>query len=438
MIKDNLPVAVIGAGPIGLAAAAHLSKRKIPFLVLEAGSQIAHNVRDWGHVSMFSPWEYNLDRASVKILSTYNWKKPLDRAIPTGAELVENYLLPLSETDEIKPHVRLNSKVIAISRRRINKIKNYSRERAPFVLRVETNYSLEIIHARAIIDASGTWHNPNPSGADGLPAIGEHALNDEIFYGIPDILGKARKKYKNKDVAVIGSGHSAINTLLELSDLKQRSKDVTTSWILTKAKVEDAYGGLDDDELPGRGKVGMRIKELVESKQIIVHTPFFVEEFGEVRGKIAIKGQYETAGVVLADEVIVATGLRPELTFLQELRISLDTSLECPTKLAPLIDPNIHSCGSVDPHGEVELRHPEKDFYIVGMKSYGRAPTFLLATGYEQVRSVVAGIAGDWDEARNVNLSLPESGVCGVPKAIDPNSYENEHIETIEADHSCC
>jgi hypothetical protein len=72
----------------------------------------------------------------------------------------------------------------------------------------------------------------------------------------------------------------------------------------------------------------------------------------------------------------------------------------------------VHSCGSVPPHGEAELRHPEAGFYVVGMKSYGRAPTFLMLTGYEQVRSVVAAIAGDMEAARNVELVLPATGVC--------------------------
>jgi hypothetical protein len=112
------------------------------------------------------------------------------------------------------------------------------------------------------------------------------------------------------------------------------------------------------------------------------------------------------------DEIIAATGFRPDLEPLSELRLGLDPAVESPLALASLIDPNIHSCGSVPPHGAEELQHPESDFYIVGMKSYGRAPTFLMLTGYEQVRSVAAAIAGDWEAAREVRLVLPETGVC--------------------------
>ena len=98
---------------------------------------------------------------------------------------------------------------------------------------------------------------------------------------------------------------------------------------------------------------------------------------------------------LFVDRIVVATGFRPDLSFLGEIRIALDPVVEAPPALAPLIDPNFHSCGTVPAHGITELAHPEPGFTIVGSKSYGRAPTFLMATGYEQVRSVVADIAGD-------------------------------------------
>ena len=116
------------------------------------------------------------------------------------------------------------------------------------------------------------------------------------------------------------------------------------------------------------------------------------------------------------DELIVGTGFRPDLSMLSELRLGLDPALDCPTTLAPLIDPNEHSCGTVRPHGARELAHPEAGFYIAGMKAYGRAPTFLALTGYEQVRSIIADIAGDKEAAARVELVLPETGVCsGAP-----------------------
>ena len=120
---------------------------------------------------------------------------------------------------------------------------------------------------------------------------------------------------------------------------------------------------------------------------------------------------------VAADEIIACTGFRPNLEMLNEVRLGLDSWLECTPALAPLIDPNEHSCGTVRPHGARELAHPEKNFFVVGMKSYGRAPTFLLATGYEQARSVVAFLAGDFEAAARVELELPETGVCNTTAA---------------------
>nr|GLK37369.1 hypothetical protein GCM10017611_42310 [Rhodococcus wratislaviensis] len=113
------------------------------------------------------------------------------------------------------------------------------------------------------------------------------------------------------------------------------------------------------------------------------------------------------------DQVVVLTGFRPDLSWLSEIRLGLDPVLQAPVELAPLIDPNVHSCGTVYPHGVAELSHPEPNVFLVGMKSYGRAPTFLAMTGYEQVRSIAAVLAGDHDAAARVELTLPETGVCG-------------------------
>jgi hypothetical protein len=126
--------------------------------------------------------------------------------------------------------------------------------------------------------------------------------------------------------------------------------------------------------------------------------------------------------------MIVATGFRPDVAMLREVRLSLDPWLECAAKIGPLIDPNIHSCGTVRPHGAMELAHPETDFYIAGIKSYGRAPTFLLATGHEQVRSITAALAGDREAASRVELELPETGVCS----------SRPTARTMVAASSCC
>ncbi len=434
-MKTNLPILIVGAGPIGLAAAAHCSIRKLPFLVIEAG-EVGENVRSWSHVAMFSPWEYNLDKAACDLLTKEGWQKPELHLNPSGADLLRLYLEPLSQLPAIAPHLKLHTKVLAIARKSIPKVKNAHRQAAPFLIKLQSQeqptYTIE---ARAVIDASGTWQNPGPIGASGLFAQGEETVKNKVFYGIPDVLNTHKNRFFDKHVAVVGGGHSAINVLLELADLKRKSAPV---WIMTKSRIEDAYGGLGDDELPGRGKLGLRIQELVTSGNIKVVTPFFIDEMKSDQNKIQLRGRnLEGPQTLTVDEIVANTGTRPDLSFLRELRIQLHPALECPHRLGPLIDPNIHSCGTVAPHGEAELRHPEKDFYIVGMKSYGRAPTFLLATGYEQGRSVVAALAGDWEAARKVQLRLPQTGVCGVQSAPDPNKQATTS-NTGRLQNPCC
>jgi cation diffusion facilitator CzcD-associated flavoprotein CzcO len=422
MDTTTLPVAIIGAGPVGLAAAAHLIQRGETPLLFEAGPAIGASVRSWGHVHLFSPWRWCVDKAAVALLEAHGWQQPDPDQLPTGQELVEQYLLPLAQTPALRSQIHLNARVVAVSRRRIDKMKDAGRTNAPFVLQVAINGEEERFLARAVIDASGSWATPNPIGADGLLAPGEAANADLIAYGIPDVCGQARPRYVGKHVAVVGGGHSAINAILDLVDLQADDPATRITWILRKSNVAATYGGLENDQLPGRGQLGMRIKQLVEASAVEVVTPFFTTRLERVGEQLRIIGETpQGERSLVVDQVIGATGARPDLSFLRELRLDLHSSVEAPSAIAPLIDPNLHSCGSVPPHGEKELRHPEAGFYMVGMKSYGRAPTFLLATGYEQVRSVVAALVGDWQAAAEVQLELPETGVCGVPASVDAN-----------------
>ncbi|HMN27311.1 MAG TPA: NAD(P)-binding domain-containing protein [Caldilineaceae bacterium] len=422
MDHTTLPVAIIGAGPVGLAAAAHLLQRGETPILFEAGPAIGANVRSWAHVQLFSPWRWCVDRAAVALLEAHGWQHPDPDELPTGQDLVERYLLPLAQLPALRSQIHLNARVVAVSRRRIDKMKDAGRTNAPFVLQVAVNGQEERFLARAVIDASGTWATPNPVGADGLLAPGELVSAEHIAYGIPDVRGQDRMRYLGKRVAVVGGGHSAINAILELVDLQADDPATQISWILRKAHVAASYGGLENDQLPGRGRLGLRIKQLVEAGAVEVLTPFFITRLERAGEQVRLSG--ETAQgerSLLVDQVIGATGSRPDLSFLRELRLDLHSGVEAPSAIAPLIDPNVHSCGSVPPHGEKELRHPEPGFYMVGMKSYGRAPTFLLATGYEQVRSVVAALVGDWQAAAEVKLELPETGVCGLPASVDAN-----------------
>ncbi|WP_336863061.1 FAD-dependent oxidoreductase [Peribacillus frigoritolerans] len=435
--KSALPVAIIGGGPVGLAAAAHLLKKGEKFIVLEAGDSVGSSMLEWGHVRMFSPWQYNIDKVAKELLENAGWTSPNENALPTGHELVVEFLLPLSNLPEIKEQIILQAKVVGVAKKAHDKLKTGKRDTVPFQLYVEVNGDTQVIEAKAVIDSSGTWTNPNPILSNGIWTNAERELHNQIHYGIPNI-EQLENRYQNKTTMVIGSGHSAINALLDLATLQQKFTDTKIYWVLRKKQIHEVYGGQENDGLVARGELGIRIQQLVESGRINILTPFHINGVYPTNDKIAVVGELDGEEFTLSDidEIVVSTGFRPDTSFLNEIRINLDSAVESIEALAPLIDPNIHSCGTVRPHGEQELRHPEKNFYIVGMKSYGRAPTFLLATGYEQVRSVVAYLTGDVEAAKEVHLELPETGVCSVNLA--SNSCDSDLPANETKDGSCC
>ena len=413
----NLPVAVVGAGPVGLAAAAHLVRYQQPFIVLEAGSEPGAAIRQWGHVTTFSPWRYMVDGAARELLEGSGWQHPDFDTLPTGHDLVDRFVSPLAQHPAIAPHVRYQARVTSVGRKDFDKVRTKGRDQQPFEVRLESG---DVIEARAVIDASGTWQHPNPAASGGVPVPGEREHADRIAYGIPDVGGRDRSRYAGKRVLVVGSGHSAFNVILDLLRLAEQAPGTAIVWAMRRDTLDTVWGGGASDALAARGELGQRTKRAVESGRIRVLTPFRIRSIAKLGEALTIAGAVRgDETTITVDEVVVCTGFRPGLDMLKEVRLSIDPWLECSAALGPLIDPNEHSCGTVRPHGARELAHAEKDFYIVGMKSYGRAPTFLLATGYEQARSVVAMLAGDVEAAARVELVLPETGVCNTTASVD-------------------
>lgn len=441
-VRTRFPVVIVGAGPIGLAAAAHLIERGETPVVLEAGPSAGTSLRTWSHVRLFSPWRYNLDRASVALLEDTGWSAPDPEAYPTGGDVVRDYLEPLAATDALRDAIRYRTRVTGIARSRMGKVRTGGRGDVPFDIHVETPEGENVVRARAVIDASGTWHTPSWAGGNGLPALGEREASDRIVYGIPDVLGRDRKRYAGKRTLVVGSGHSAFQVLLDLSALASDEPATRPVWALRRSRFGDVFGGGDRDALPARGALGARLQSEARGGRLEVHRGVVVERIERDGNHLVVAGgEHCITGI---DEIVVATGSRPDVGMLRELRVSLDPALECASALAPMIDPNVHGCGSVRPHGEGELRNPEPDFYVAGVKSYGRAPTFLLMTGYEQVRSIVAALAGDMVAAADVRLVLPETGVClgggpdVPPLIVEPRaSARCDPGETVTAT-SCC
>jgi thioredoxin reductase len=408
----DLPVLVIGAGPVGLAAAAQLAERDLPFTVVEAGDGPAATVRQWAHVRLFSPWRFNIDAAARRLLADAGWVEPDPDVLPTGGQLAADYLQPLADLPALKPFVRYGVPVVAVTRAGMDRVRSTGRDGTPFLVRLADGTDLL---ARAVIDASGTWTTPNVLGASGIPAHGEPDAASHVEHALPDVLGADRHRFAGNRTLVVGAGHSAANTLLSLAELAGQVTGTSVVWAIRSTSAARTYGGGAADALPARGALGSRLRAHVDSGAIELHTGFAVDRLESTSdGRVAVSSVAGTdaARRIVADRIVAATGFRPDHSFVSELRLDLDPILGSTRALAPLIDPNLHSCGTVPPHGVDELTHPEPGFYAIGVKSYGRAPTFLLATGYEQARSVVAALAGDWTAARDVQLDLPETGVC--------------------------
>lgn len=404
---SELPVAVIGAGPEGLAAAAHLLERGLEPLVLEAGDGPASAVREWGHVRLFSPWPELVDGAAKRLLEPSGWVAPAE-GYPTGAEWIARYLAPLANA--LGARIRFGARVTGVSRKGRDRLAGAGRDGQPFTVHVTGPGGEEQrVVARAVIDASGTWRRPNPAGADGLPALGERAAAGLIRYQIPDFT--APEPFAGRHTVVLGAGHSAATAVIELARIAEANPGTTVTWVLRRGITGGTFGGGTADQLPQRGALGLRAKQAVTDGLANLVTGFRTERI-RLDGGRAVLAAEDGRELPPADAVVVLTGFRPDLSFLSEMRLDLDPVLQAPRKVAPGIDPNLHSCGTATPTLARDLAHPEPGLYLVGMKSYGRAPTFLAMTGYEQVRSVAAELAGDHEAAARSELVLPDTGVC--------------------------
>ena len=399
-------VAVIGAGPVGLAAGARLSNGGLRFIVLEAGESAAASVRQWGHVRMFSPWAANIDSVAAELLDETGWKQPPE-GTPNGRDLYERYLSQLSALQPLRDAIRLNAEVVAVGRHRLDKTPTDRRAETPFALMLRSG---EHILARHVLDASGTWRTPNPLGAGGYPLT--HENEAPIVYGPPDSRGALRHRYAGKRVLVVGAGHSAMHAMLDLLQLKAETGAGSIIWALRRDRLVKTDA--DADPLGERAALNARARAAMTSNDLEVLAPFAIHALRPDAEGVEVFGEGQNGPhSVRVDEIIAATGFRPNLAMTREVRLRIDPWLEAPEKLAVLIDPNINtSCNSVPVHGADELAHPDSEYFIVGMKSYGRAPTFLLSTGYKQVASAIARIRGE-PEPMQRSACAPAVASCG-------------------------
>ncbi|HSI67094.1 MAG TPA: NAD(P)-binding domain-containing protein [Planococcus sp. (in: firmicutes)] len=399
----ELPIGIIGAGPIGLAAAAHLYKQGLPFYVFESGAQVGANFLDYKHVRLFSPWLYNIDPASKEILKRSGWVEPVEKRLPYARDIYTDYLEPLSKTPELEPHIHLSSRVVSIGRKHIDKSRTKERSNNPFVISAIQNGALTTYEVRAVIDASGTWQTPNPLMSGGYYTPAEEQAKGSINYGIPDVLGKDKERYQGKHTLVVGSGHSAINTVIQLGQLKERAPDTKISWVIRKPDFE-FIAALSKNRFLAQYKLGEKIERLMSKQSIECFSSFYIEGLHESNGKLTVTGANKER-VEEIDEIVVNTGSRPDIELFREIQTSLHASAECAEGISKLL---FEKKGVVQPHGERFLRHMEEDFYIIGTKSYGRASSFFLMNGFEQARSIAAYLNGNIEESEEIQIKFPD------------------------------
>jgi thioredoxin reductase len=399
-------LAIVGAGPIGIEAALAALDLGFDVHVFERGEVGTHPLA-WGHVRMFTPWRMDVGPVTRAHLARAGWSAPPDDGCPTGRELTERVLEPAAALPELKDRVHTHAQVVAIGRRGVLKgerIADPSRREQPFRLLVRDAGGREnLIHAFAVIDASGTYGAPNHAGTGGIPARGEQYLAPQMSYHLDDVRGLRRARYAGKHTLVIGGGASAATVVTDLAALADEAEGTACTWV-TRAPLEALFPEQADDPLPVRAALHARSRELARGGHPAVRHVGGVEvegfEYNSATHKYRV--QLTRGDETLheeADQVIVNAGFGPDDSLYRELQVHECYASRGPMKLsAALLDAMggaSGDCTTVPSFGVDALLNPEPDFFIVGAKSYARYDSFLLETGYRQVADVLARLASD-------------------------------------------
>ena len=234
-------------------------------------------MQSWGHTRLFSPWDVLVDEAAARLLDKAGWEAPAAKRLPYGRDLVADYLVPLSETPELAPRIRYDSRVTAVSRQGMDRTRSNNRGSVPFLLRVQTSTGTTEQLARAVIDASGTYSTPNGLLSSGLPPIAATDVAGQITHALPDVLGADRARFAGKHTLVVGAGHSAANTLLKLAQLAAEEPGTTITWAVRSVSPVRVFGSAND-ELAARGQLGTAVHDLVRAGKIALVDRFEIDD----------------------------------------------------------------------------------------------------------------------------------------------------------------
>jgi len=386
-------IAILGAGPTGLEAALAAADAGFPFTVYEAAPSIAGNVRSWGHVRLFTPWEMNVSPRMRRHLETAGREVPGGAECPTGSELAERLLAPVAALPEIAPHLRLGTRVLGVGREGLLKheeIATAARGSRPFRILLGDAAGREWTEkADVVIDATGTWGQPNSLGDAGIPAPGERVFAREIRRDIPDVSREA-DDWAGKTILLAGAGHSAQTAVRDLAALAQRSPSTRVIWALRNPN--SSWGMREGDPLPQRAGLAAEAAALAggASPAVEVHAGAVVEEITKPKGRFEVVLR-NGAGPerVTVDRILSLTGSVGDHGLYRQLQVHECYATCGPIKLsAALLGAGSADCLAQTTHGADTLTNPEPGFFILGAKSYGRNNTFLMRVGWEQVGEV--------------------------------------------------
>jgi hypothetical protein len=431
-------LAIVGAGPIGLEAALAAADAGLPFTLYEAGPEAAANLRAWGHVRLFTPWDMNVSPRMRRHLEAAGEAPPAGDACPTGSELAE-LCRRVAALPEVAPRLRLGTRVQAVGREGLLKheeIATAERGRRPFRLLLAADGGRTgegaaprrewIEHAGVVIDATGTWGHPNSLGDGGIPAPGERQLGGEIRRAIPDLAREAAD-WAGRTVLLAGAGASAQTAARDLAQLARTAPGTRVIWALRRA--EPSWGSPPHDPLPERARLAAVARELAggESPAVAAERGVVVEgvekiarggpvgdlghsgdsgEDGGPEGRFVVtlrRASAPASGVgrepgngalqVTVDRVLSLTGAVGDHQLYRQLQVHECYATSGPIKLsAALLGAAAGDCLEQTSHGVEALTNPEPGFFILGSKSYGRNNAFLLRVGWEQVAEVFAAL----------------------------------------------
>jgi thioredoxin reductase len=382
-------IAIIGAGPIGIEAALAAKHRGCSFSIYDSGN-IADAVQRWGHVRMFSPFSMNASKLGISVLGQLGYDVPAEDDILTGAEFAKQYLIPLGEFLGVKTKHRVKAIARDGSCKR-DHIAEPTRADTRFRLLIENSEGEQHDFADIIFDCTGLFSQPNPLGDGGIPALGEVSLRSAIRYGIADTADLSA--HAGKRTLVVGGGHSASTVVVALSKLT----GATVTWINKKPGTLPC-ARIADDPLPERDQLSAAANELVTSRSVTFISTTTVNALKKTDSgiRVTLRHRDGTTSEIETDLIIATTGYRPDTSLARELHVQNCWATEGTYPLAAsLLGETGGDCLAVTGFGADTLKHPEPNYFALGMKSYGRSPDFLIRTGREQVDSLL-----DWLDKR--------------------------------------